>query len=139
MAERWDREDRIDREILVKLATLGVCGLTVPEEFGGMGRRVTDTVVTIVELAKRSTALAGHYIMNACYGSLNIAMEGTPEQKQRFLPWQPARSCLPTACPSPMSVPTLPASPPAPSVAAIRLSSTARSAGARALTSPTTF
>jgi alkylation response protein AidB-like acyl-CoA dehydrogenase len=86
MAARWDREDRIGREMLVKLAALGVCGLTVPEAFGGMGRRVIDTVVTIVELARRSTALAGLYIMNACYGSLNIAMEGTPEQKARYLP-----------------------------------------------------
>jgi alkylation response protein AidB-like acyl-CoA dehydrogenase len=86
MAERWDREDHIEREMLRKLAGLGVCGLTVPEEFGGMGRQVIETVVTIVELAKRSTALAGLFIMNACYGSLNIATEGTPEQKERFLP-----------------------------------------------------
>jgi alkylation response protein AidB-like acyl-CoA dehydrogenase len=86
MAGRWDREDHIERDMLRKLAELGVCGLTVPEEFGGLGRRVIETVVTIVELAKRSTALAGLYIMNACYGSLNIATEGTPEQKQRFLP-----------------------------------------------------
>ncbi|MBW8753739.1 MAG: acyl-CoA/acyl-ACP dehydrogenase [Sphingomonadales bacterium] len=86
MAARWDREDHIEREMLVKLAGLGVCALTVPQEFGGMGRRVIETVVTIVELAKRSTALAGLYIMNACYGSLNLASEGTDEQKQRFLP-----------------------------------------------------
>jgi alkylation response protein AidB-like acyl-CoA dehydrogenase len=86
MAERWDRKDHIERDMLRKLAELGVCGLTVPEEFGGMGRQVIQTVVTIVELAKRSTALAGLYIMNACYGSLNIAAQGTPEQKQRFLP-----------------------------------------------------
>jgi alkylation response protein AidB-like acyl-CoA dehydrogenase len=86
MAERWDRDDHIPREILTRLAEIGVCGLTIPEEFGGMGRRVIGTVVTVVELAKRSTALAGLYIMNACYGSLNIAMEGTAEQKQRFLP-----------------------------------------------------
>lgn len=86
MAAQWDRDDRIPRELLVKLAETGVCGLTVPVDFGGMGRDVISTVVTIIELAKRSTALAGLYIMNACYGSLNIASEGTEEQKQRFLP-----------------------------------------------------
>ena len=86
MAERWDREDLIPRDMLLKLAETGVCGLTVPEQFGGMGRDVMSTVITIVELAKRSTALAGLYIMNACYGSLNVASEGTDEQKQRFLP-----------------------------------------------------
>jgi alkylation response protein AidB-like acyl-CoA dehydrogenase len=86
MAERWDREDHIPREMLIKLAQLGLCHLTVPEEFGGMGRQVLATVVTVIELAKRSTALAGLYIMNACYGSLNIALEGTAEQKRRLLP-----------------------------------------------------
>lgn len=85
-AAEWDRADRIPRDMLTRLAETGVCGLTVPEQFGGMGRDVLATVVTIVELAKRSTALAGLFIMNACYGSLNIASEGTEEQKQCFLP-----------------------------------------------------
>jgi alkylation response protein AidB-like acyl-CoA dehydrogenase len=85
-AAQWDREDRIPRTMLAKLAATGVCGLTVPEAFGGMGRDVVAMVVTIVELAKRSTALAGLFIMNACYGGLNIASEGTAEQQQRFLP-----------------------------------------------------
>jgi alkylation response protein AidB-like acyl-CoA dehydrogenase len=86
MAERWDREDRIERDMLLKLAELGVCGLTMPEEYGGIGRDVIAMVITIVELAKRSTALAGLYIMNACYGGLNTALEGTDEQKHRLLP-----------------------------------------------------
>jgi alkylation response protein AidB-like acyl-CoA dehydrogenase len=94
MAEQWDRDDAIPRDMLVRLAETGVCGLTVPEEFGGMGRDVTSTVITIVELARRSTALAGLYIMNACYGSLNIAAEGTDEQKQRFLPGLAAGTML---------------------------------------------
>jgi len=86
LAARWDQEDRIPRENLIRLAELGVCGLTVPEEYGGMGRDVLGMVTTIRELARRSVALAGLYIMNACYGSLNISESGTEEQKQRLLP-----------------------------------------------------
>ena len=86
LAARWDQEDRIPRENLIRLAELGVCGLTVPEEYGGMGRDVLGMVTTIRELARRSVALAGLYIMNACYGSLNISESGTQEQKQRLLP-----------------------------------------------------
>ena len=86
IAARWDREDRIPREMLRRLAALGVCGLTVPEEHGGMGRDVFGMVTTIQELGRRSVALAGLYIINACYGSLNIAEAGTEEQKQRLLP-----------------------------------------------------
>src|SRR5262245_40878526 len=74
------------RELLLRLAELGLCGLTVPEAHGGMGRDVVGMVTIIVELARRSIALATLYIMNACYGSLNITEAGTEEQKQRLLP-----------------------------------------------------
>ena len=85
-AERWDREDHIPREMIKRLAELGLCGLTVPEEYGGMGRDVISIITAIQILAKRSTALAGLLIMNACYGSLNIAEAGTDEQKRKLLP-----------------------------------------------------
>ncbi len=86
MAAQWDREDYIPREMLKRLADLGLCALAVPEEYGGMGRDVLALVTAIQVMAKRSTALAGLFIMNACYGSLNIAEAGTEEQKQRLLP-----------------------------------------------------
>jgi alkylation response protein AidB-like acyl-CoA dehydrogenase len=86
LAARWDQEDRIPREMMNQLAQLGVCALTVPEEYGGLGRDVLGMVTTIQELARRSIALAGIYIMNACYGSLNIAEIGSQGQKQRLLP-----------------------------------------------------
>jgi alkylation response protein AidB-like acyl-CoA dehydrogenase len=85
-AAQWDREDHIPREMLGRMAELGLCGLTVPEQYGGMGRDVLSIITAIRILAKRSTALAGLLIMNACYGSLNIAEAGTEEQKQRLLP-----------------------------------------------------
>jgi alkylation response protein AidB-like acyl-CoA dehydrogenase len=86
LAARWDEEDSIPREMLLRLAELGLCALTVPEEFGGLGRDVLSAVACIQELARRSMALASIYVQNVCYGSLNIAKSGTPEQKQRLLP-----------------------------------------------------
>lgn len=86
LAAKWDREDHIPREMIKRLAELGLTSLTVPEEYGGMGRDVIGIVTAIYLLAKRSPALAGLLIMNACYGSLNIAESGTQEQKERFLP-----------------------------------------------------
>jgi alkylation response protein AidB-like acyl-CoA dehydrogenase len=86
LASRWDREDFIPREMLGRLADLGLCGLTVPEQYGGMGKNVLGMVIAVQELARRSTALAGLFIQNVCYGSLNIAESGTEEQKQRLLP-----------------------------------------------------
>lgn len=86
LAAKWDREDHIPREMIKRLSELGLTSLTVPEEYGGMGRDVIGIVTAIYLLAKRSPALAGLLIMNACYGSLNIAESGTQEQKERFLP-----------------------------------------------------
>jgi alkylation response protein AidB-like acyl-CoA dehydrogenase len=86
LAAQWDRDDLIPREMVKRMAELGLCALTVPEEYGGMGRDVLSIVTAVRILARRSTALAGILIMNACYGSLNIAEAGTDEQKQRLLP-----------------------------------------------------
>ena len=85
-AEKWESDDLIPRDILVRMGELGLCGLTVPEEYGGMGRDVFGMVTTIRVLGRRSFALSGLYIQNACYGGLNISESGTEEQKQRLLP-----------------------------------------------------
>jgi alkylation response protein AidB-like acyl-CoA dehydrogenase len=86
LAAQWDREDRIGREMIKRLADLGLTALTVPEEHGGMGRDVVALIAAIELLARRSPALAGLLIMNACYGSINIAESGSEEQKARLLP-----------------------------------------------------
>jgi alkylation response protein AidB-like acyl-CoA dehydrogenase len=83
---RWDREDHIPRDLLEKLADLGLCGMCVPEEFGGVGRQVIGFAVVLEELARGSVALASLYNMCAGYGGLNVSESGTEEQKRRFLP-----------------------------------------------------
>ena len=82
----WDKADQIPRELLEKIGELGVCGLVVPEELGGMGRDIQAMTVTIEELSRRSMALGSLYIMNTVYGSMNIVDSATPEQQERFLP-----------------------------------------------------
>lgn len=86
LAARWDKEDHVPPEMVKKLGELGLCALTVPEEYGGLGRDVLGMVTVIQELARRSYGLTSLYIMNACYGGLNITESGTDEQKERLLP-----------------------------------------------------
>lgn len=83
---RWDREDFIPREMLHRLGELGLCGLGVPEEYGGTGRNVPALVATLEELARVSSGLASYYCMCAAYAGLNITESGTPEQKRALLP-----------------------------------------------------
>ena len=85
-AEQWDRDDRIPAEELRKLGNLGVCGLCIPEEYGGSGFNVMALAVVVEEIARHSIGLATYYFMCAGYGGLNIAESGSPAQKQRLLP-----------------------------------------------------
>ena len=83
---KWDREDLIPREMAAKLNDLGVFGLCVPEEYGGLGRHVVAMTVVLEELSRGSVALSGLYNMCASYGGLNISESGSEEQKRRLLP-----------------------------------------------------
>jgi len=83
---RWDEEDRVPRALFDKIVELGVCGMTIPEEYGGIGRDILGTMVTVEELSRRSMVIATQFLMNACYGSMNILASGSEEQKQRLLP-----------------------------------------------------
>ncbi|WP_290899084.1 acyl-CoA dehydrogenase family protein, partial [Hoeflea sp.] len=85
-AAQWDKANHFPRDVFKKLASLGVLGLTVPEEYGGVGRDILATMVVIEELSRRSLAVAVPYIMAACYAGMNIEECASEEQKREFLP-----------------------------------------------------
>lgn len=82
----WDKADCVPRDMLEKIAALGLCGLATPESHGGTGRDILAVVAVIEELARRHISLAGIYIQNIIYGSMNILESGTAEQRDRLLP-----------------------------------------------------
>jgi alkylation response protein AidB-like acyl-CoA dehydrogenase len=83
---QWDKADVIPRDLIRRMADIGILGLTVPEEYGGMGRQVLAMSVLMEEMAARWTAIAGLYNMSVGYGSLNFVSKGTEAQKQHYLP-----------------------------------------------------
>ena len=85
-AADWDARNHFPRDVFAKLASLGVMGLTVPEEYGGFGRDILATMVVIEELSRRSVAVSVPYIMAACYAGMNIEECGTEDQKRKLLP-----------------------------------------------------
>lgn len=82
----WDRAHTWPREAFRELAAMGVCGLTVPEEYGGQGQDILAAVAVIEELARVGPFLAGPFIHCAFYGGMNIAENGSPAQKAELLP-----------------------------------------------------
>ena len=86
LARSLDREASHSREAFRKLCDLGITALVVPEEYGGSGVDIMSAIVSIEELAKRGTSLAGPFIHCAFYGALNILENGNDEQKKSLLP-----------------------------------------------------
>lgn len=82
----WDREHRFPRELFDRLAALGVCGLTIDAEYGGLGRDLPAAIVVIEELCRRGGFAAGPFIHCAFYGGVNIGENGSPEQQRELLP-----------------------------------------------------
>jgi len=85
-AALWDSENTFPREVFGRLASLGVMGLTVPEEYGGAGRDIVSTMIVIEELSRRSLAVSVPYIMAACYAGMNLVEFGSEAQKRELLP-----------------------------------------------------
>ena len=86
LCRQWDREARFSWEAVRKLADLGVFGLTIDEEYGGLGRDIVAAVVVIEELSRRGTVLSCPYIHGAFYGGMNIGEAGSEDQKRELLP-----------------------------------------------------
>ena len=86
LAREMDRQASYPRDAFRKLCELGVTGLTVPEEYGGMGVDVLSAIVVIEELSKRGTSLAGPFIHCAFYGGMNMVENGSEAQKRAWLP-----------------------------------------------------
>lgn len=85
-ARAWDRGNIYPREVMAKLAEMGLMGLTVEEAHGGAGIDIYATMAVIEELARRSVAVACPYIMAVCYAGMNLGERGSEAQKQALLP-----------------------------------------------------
>lgn len=85
-ARELDRTMEFPRETFRRLCAMGVTGLTTAEEYGGAGVDILAAIVTIEELAKRGTSLAGPYIHCAFYGAMNMMENGSEAQKREYLP-----------------------------------------------------
>ena len=65
---------------------LGLFGLTIPEEYGGLGITMEEEVRVAFELGQTSPAFRSLIGTNNGIGSSAILIDGTEEQKQKYLP-----------------------------------------------------
>jgi (2S)-methylsuccinyl-CoA dehydrogenase len=96
-AHEWHQENAyIPLEIVAQMAELGVFGLTIPEEYGGMGLPKISMCVVSEELSRAYIGVGSLGTRSEIAAEL-ILGGGTEEQKSRFLPKIASGDILPTA------------------------------------------
>lgn len=81
-----EEHDDVPLDIVQDMKDMGLFGLTVPEEFGGIGLSVSQEVLVNYELGRTAPAFRSVFGTNIGIGSQGILMDGTPEQKATYLP-----------------------------------------------------
>ncbi len=79
-------EDRIPDHIVAEMRELGLFGLSIPDEYGGLGLTMSEEVQVAFRLGRTSPAFRSLIGTNNGIGSQGIVIDGTPKQKQRYLP-----------------------------------------------------
>ena len=96
-AHGWHlRDELIPMDIIEQLAAMGVFGLTIPEEFGGLGMSKASMVVVSEELSRGYIGVGSLATRSEIAAEL-ILCGGTPEQKAQWLPKLASADILPTA------------------------------------------
>lgn len=78
--------DEIPADIVAEMCELGLFGLSIPEEYGGLGLTMEEEVLVAFEIAKTSPCFRSLFGTNVGIGSQGLIIDGTQEQKQHYLP-----------------------------------------------------
>ncbi len=76
----------LPEDILEEMKAMGLFGLTIPEEYGGLGLTMEEEIEVAISLGRTSPAFRSVMGTNNGIGSAAIVFNGTDEQKKRYLP-----------------------------------------------------
>ncbi|MCK4087799.1 acyl-CoA dehydrogenase [Acinetobacter radioresistens] len=80
------KKDEIPQDIIDQMKALGLFGLTIPEEYGGLGLTMEEELYVAFEIGRTSPAFRSIFGTNNGIGSSGIIIDGTEEQKKKYLP-----------------------------------------------------
>jgi isovaleryl-CoA dehydrogenase len=86
LAARVDAEDWFPRDLWPEMGALGLHGITVEEEFGGLGLGYLEHVVAVEEVSRASASIGLSYGAHSNLCVNQIRRWGNPEQKAKYLP-----------------------------------------------------
>lgn len=91
-------DDAIPDEIVDEMREMGLFGLTIPEEYGGLGLTMEEEALVAMELGGTSPAFRSLIGTNNGIGSAGLVFDGTEAQKQKFLPAMAAGEQISSFC-----------------------------------------
>lgn len=84
--KKVEEDDEIPETIISQLKHLGLFGMTIPERYGGLGLSMYEEVRVVFEIGYASPVFRSYFGTSNGVGTLGILIDGTEEQRQRYLP-----------------------------------------------------
>jgi acyl-CoA dehydrogenase len=79
-------EDEVPDDLVAEMKEMGLFGLSIPEDYGGLGLSMSEEVRVALELGRTSPAFRSVFGTNVGIGSQGLVMAGSEEQKRQWLP-----------------------------------------------------
>ena len=79
-------DDEVPAEVVREMREMGLFGLSIPEEYGGLGLNMTEEVLVALELGRTTPAFRSVFGTNVGIGSQGLVMAGSDAQKAAWLP-----------------------------------------------------
>jgi acyl-CoA dehydrogenase len=79
-------EDEVPEEIVREMREMGLFGLSIPEEHGGLGLTMSEEVRVALEFGRTTPAFRSVFGTNVGIGSQGLVMAGSEDQKNEWLP-----------------------------------------------------
>ncbi|WP_395612138.1 acyl-CoA dehydrogenase family protein [Allosphingosinicella sp.] len=86
LEEKVADEDEVPEDIVREMRELGLFGLSIPEEFGGLGLTMSEEVRVALEFGRTTPAFRSVFGTNVGIGSQGLVMAGSDAQKAEWLP-----------------------------------------------------
>jgi acyl-CoA dehydrogenase len=86
LEEQVDRDDEVPPEIVREMREMGLFGLSIPEEYGGLGLTMSEEVRVALALGGTTPAFRSVFGTNVGIGSQGLVMAGSDAQKAEWLP-----------------------------------------------------
>lgn len=87
LKERFEKKDyALTEEVMKKIGEMGLLGVSVPEEYGGLGMGFVTTMLVCDYISGATGSLATAFGAHTGIGTMPITLYGTEEQKQKYVP-----------------------------------------------------